>query len=281
MFKTRAPAFTFSRDIASQWSPDEPEFSHVASAFMAALPHLEPYFIHNVREALSRVSDPVLREQTEDFVAQEARHAQQHRRFNTLLAERYPRLPALERAIRERLDKSRREHSLGFRLAYTAGYEAITYHFACFLFAKRHRWLQRAHPSVLALLVWHAAEEVEHRTVAFDVFDAVHGGYLMRLRGLLSAFFHTVREIRVITRYLLECDGSYHTWACQRRLWGVRFALLVGLGPRFAAYLLPTYQPKHERVPAIAAAWLRSYDAGRPLTELTLEQVDELAVEAG
>jgi hypothetical protein len=50
---TGSPRFVFSSTIASDCCPDQPEFSHAASAFMAALPYLEPYFIYNVREVAS------------------------------------------------------------------------------------------------------------------------------------------------------------------------------------------------------------------------------------
>ena len=275
--KVRSPAFVFSSTIASHWCGDLPEFSHVASAFMAALPELEPYFIHNVREALPHVADPALREQVEWFVAQEARHAQQHRRFNELLAHRYPELPRLERQIRARLDHSKKHHSLAFRLAYTSGYEAITYHLVCLMMAQRKQWLQQADQNVLALLAWHAAEEVEHKSVAYDLFRAVHGGYLMRTRGLVSAFVHTIREIRLVTRYFLEVDGLFPQRACQKRLRALRISLLSGLVPRFLGYLRPSYEPAEEEDPALLREWLQRYDRGDALTQVTPAALEEMA----
>lgn len=275
--KVRSPAFVFSSTIASHWCGDLPEFSHVASAFMAALPELEPYFIHNVREGLQHVTDPTLREQVEWFVAQEARHAQQHRRFNQLLSQRYPELPRLERQIRARLDHSKRHHSLAFRLAYTAGYEAITYHLVCLMMAQRKVWLQQADQNVLALLAWHAAEEVEHKSVAYDLFRAVHGGYLMRTRGLASAFVHTIREIRLVTRYFLEVDGLYRQRACRRRLRALRISLLTGLVPRFLAYLRPSYEPADEQDPPLLLEWLERHDRGAPFAQLAPDELEALA----
>jgi predicted metal-dependent hydrolase len=93
---------------------------------MAALPQLEPYFIPtNIRAAARQVESAQLKQEIEAFVSQEARHAQQHRRWNEILGARYPELPQLKRRIKERLDASKREHSLAFRMAYTSGYEAI------------------------------------------------------------------------------------------------------------------------------------------------------------
>jgi uncharacterized protein len=273
---TRTPRFVFSSTIASHWCPDQPEFSHAASAFMAALPELEPYFIHNVREALPLLRDAALREQAEAFISQEARHAQQHRRFNALLAERYPDLPRFERALRARLDASKREHSLAFRLAYTSGYEAITYHLVCFMMAERALWLRDADPNVLALLSWHAAEEVEHKSVAYDLLRAVAPGYLLRVRGLVSAFVNTVRDIRSMTRYMLEVDGLYSEPSSRRRLRGVRLALAGGLIPRFMAYLKPRYLPGEEADPPLMVEWLARHARGDALTSLTSAELDAM-----
>ena len=236
----RSPRFVFSSTIPSHWCPGQPEFSHVASAFMAALPQLEPYFIHNMREALPLLRDDALREQAQGFIAQEARHAQQHRHFNQLLAQRYPELPRFEQVIRARLAESKERHSLAFRLAYTSGYEAITYHLVCFLMEQRAVWLRDADPSVLALLAWHAAEEVEHKTVAYDVFRALAGGYGLRARGLFSAFVNTIRDS--------ADDHALHA----RGRWPVRPAQLSAPAARHTHILVVQTHPALSGLPEAA-----------------------------
>lgn len=254
--------------------PSQPEFSHATQAFMAALPHLEPYFIHNIREAAGRVADPALANQVELFVAQEARHAQQHRSLNALLSQHYPELPRLERAIKERLDRSRRRDSLAYRMAYTAGYETITYHLVGFMMEQRKKWLADADPGVLAMLCWHGAEEVEHKSVAFEVFQAVHGGYALRVVGLLAALVMTVKELRRMTRYMLEVDGLWRERTCQRRLRGVRLAFLRGLVPRLFGYFRPSYHPSHYPDPPAMLHWLERYAAGDDLSRMTPQALD-------
>jgi hypothetical protein len=274
--QVRSPRFVFSSTIPSHWCEGEPEFSHAASAFMAALPQLEPYFIHNVREGLAHVEDPALREQVEGFVSQEARHAQQHRRFNELLTQRYPGIAGFERELRARLEHSKQHHSLAFRLAYTSGYEAITYHLVCMMMDARALWFRAADPHVLGLLGWHAAEEVEHKSVAFDLFQAVHGGYWMRVRGLYSAFVNTIRDIRTVTRQLLEVDGLYAQPSCRARLRRLRLRLMAGLVPRFLAYLKPRYHPSQEADPPLLKEWLARHARGDALTTLTPAELDEM-----
>jgi hypothetical protein len=45
----------------------------------------------------------------------------------------------------------------------------------------------KAHPMMGALWRWHAAEENEHASVAFDVFRAIDGSYRLRIGVMASA----------------------------------------------------------------------------------------------
>ena len=50
-----------------------------------------------------------------------------------------------------------------------------------------HRLIDRAHPAMRELLGWHAAEEIEHKAVAFDVLQAVDDRYSLRVAGMAMA----------------------------------------------------------------------------------------------
>ncbi len=47
--------------------------------------------------------------------------------------------------------------------------------------------LDAAAPEMQRLLGWHAAEEIEHKSVAFDVLQTIDPSYLLRVTGLLYA----------------------------------------------------------------------------------------------
>lgn len=268
--------FDITDSVPSRWSPDQPEFSHVASAFMAALPYLEPYFIQNIREALTHLSDERIARDAKGFIEQEARHAQQHRDWNQVLARRYPGFEKVERAIKARLSKSRKQHSLGFRLAYTSGYEALTYQIACFMLEQRHMLLKDADPRMIALLSWHAAEEVEHKSVAFDVFQAVHGGYLLRVVGLLAAFASSLQDIHAVMYLTMKADGLLQDKGSKRRLRKLRRTMLTKLVPEFRHYLRPSYHPSEHADPSIITAWLDQHDEGQDLRRLSSALLEAL-----
>jgi uncharacterized protein len=275
--ESRDVRFELSSGTPSHWLPDEPELSHLTTAFMAALPYLEPYFIQNLREALPLITDNALRAAAAGFIQQEARHAQQHRSWNQLIAARYAGFHALERALKQRLAQSRARHSLKYRLAYTAGYEALTYQLVCFVMERRGRWFQNADPSVLALLSWHAAEEVEHKSVALDVYNAVHGGYWLRSWGYAAAVWLSGRDIFVMFHHLLRVDGLNQDPVSRARLRALRIALLTELLPALAAYLRPGYHPEQHDDPEVMRAWLARYHAGDDLRRMDLERLDAMA----
>jgi predicted metal-dependent hydrolase len=259
---------------AGHFCPSQPEFSHAANAFFAALPVLEPYFIHNIRQAMAGIEDPVLQAQVRGFNAQEGRHAQQHRALNAILAQRYPELPRLEREIEERLERSREHDSLAYRMAYTAGYEAITYHLVAFMMEKRALWLADADPAMFALICWHGAEEVEHKNVAFDVFQRMSGSYPLRVAGFAAALVTTVKDLRKMMRYMLTADGLWSQPACQRNARRVRIAFGVGLLPRILRYLRPGYHPSQYADPPELRWWIERYAAGDDLRRIRPEALD-------
>ncbi|GFN03415.1 hypothetical protein Smic_19710 [Streptomyces microflavus] len=65
-----------------------------------------------------------------------------------------------------------------------------------------------ADPTMLDLLRWHGAEEVEHRSVAFEVFMHVDGGYRRRVRTWAAAFSALVFLWQRGTRFFMENDPS-------------------------------------------------------------------------
>ena len=260
--------FDFERGAGGLWNPERPELSHILNAFQLALPFLEPYFIDAVKEAASHLADGPAREAALAFCAQEANHSRQHKRYNRSLKARYPRIEEYEKSIQQSLVRSRREDPLAWRLAYTAGYEAITAQLSRWMFRNSDELFRGADPHFAALMLWHGAEEIEHRHVAYDVLRAVTRDYGLRARGLFAALRKTESDLRPVVDHMLEVDGLAVDGRSRARRRRLRLRLLRTLLPAVARYLSPGYHPSRDPEPDQAVRWLEAYREGRDLRSI-------------
>jgi uncharacterized protein len=250
----RQPSFTFA-GVTGIWNPARPELSHLLNAFQLALPYLEPYFIDAVKRAAERITDPRLQAEATAFCAQEANHARLHKQYCNSLRARYPRLEQFETAVRQSLIRSRKNDPLAWRLAYTAGYEVITAQFARTLFDKQSEWLHGADHQFASLMLWHAAEEIEHRHVAFEVLRAVDPSYTLRARGLFAALQKTYADMTPVATYMLEVDGYAGRIGSKLRRTRLRAEIAAELVPAATRYLMPHHHPSQEAEPAGYGQW--------------------------
>lgn len=185
------------------WIPGEPVAAHFINVLHLLLPAGERWFVHVYKQTLPLVGDgdadgngpgdrgQRLRDEIKGFMGQEAVHAYSHQGvldrlmlaqgldprpltdriewlFKTLLGDRPP-LPLISR-----------RRWLNLRVGIIAGIEHYT--------AVLGQWILDAHeldeagadPTMMDLLRWHGAEEVEHRSVAFDVYEYMSGAYWRR-----------------------------------------------------------------------------------------------------
>lgn len=225
----------------------QPEESFRTLGMSLLLPYLEPYLIRTMNEAKKRIRDRELLADLEHFNAQEGQHYRQHRLFNEAvrMAE-FPELAGLEAELDADYRRFSEERSLKFNLAYAEGFEALTTAAARYSFESRQ--FERMHPAARVLFSWHLIEELEHRTVAFDVYDHIYGDYFYRLRWGLFAQRHMLSWIHRVACHLEE-----HTDARSRfggpagrraRLRAQSWRALRGLVPKVLATYTPWYTPE-------------------------------------
>ena len=105
----------------------------------------------------------------------------------------------------------------------------------------------------MQMLEWHFMEELEHRNVAFDVYDHVCGGYFYRLVVGIWAQWHFTRWIRRVTRYMLKTSPPPMRSAkelAERRKSSVmpRMASAGSLLPGLLRIYLPSYTPHDVKI---------------------------------
>lgn len=219
------------------------------SAFVVALsssfPPGEKEFIQSVRLFVDRVQDPKLIADVKDFTTQEGQHSLQHR----LLNEAFDRLGYAATRVSAHFEEIEqqwaRDHSHEDRLATTVVMEHITAVMAHFALTHPEEFDSMPR-SVRELLLWHAIEEIEHKSVAFDVYEACVGDRNRLRRQLLTQLVLFPLGIREFQRMLLRELGHRPTWKerkeMARYLLGPR-GLVVSVLPHYLALLRPGFHP--------------------------------------
>jgi predicted metal-dependent hydrolase len=213
--KVRRMNFQFPDSLPTFWFDDNPLLTATLSALAVAFPPGERYFIASVRHFLPQVDDPELLAQVRGFVGQEANHTKEHVAFNKFLDGRGFPASAMEKWVSGRIAKLQKRSTPEANLARTAALEHFTAILASVLL-ENPDILERMSPEVARLWAWHAIEEVEHRSVAFDVYKQTVDDEALRLRVMraTTALFLSANFVR--TLMLLRVSG---------RLWDVRSAL--------------------------------------------------------
>jgi hypothetical protein len=181
--RVRAPHFTLD-DVTRGWLATDPVASDLVDALSLVFPEGERFFIRSVMAFADRwESDPELRARVRGFVGQEGRHGHEHDRMNKSIASRGHDVSAYLRFydfwMYRVIEQATPKH---LRLASTAALEHMTATLA--EVALTRPLLENAHPEIARMLRWHAAEEIEHRSVAFDVLQKVDPRMRTRAIGL-------------------------------------------------------------------------------------------------
>ncbi len=231
-------------------------FGFIAGSLL--LPHLEPYLIRSMKAAEKHVTDPKVLDGLKRFAAQEGQHYRMHMKFNASIRRSgFPELEALEKELSDDYHRFSRTKSLRFNLAYAEGFEALTMNAIKQLMEPDGFGPDL--PPYLEMVEWHFVEELEHRTVAFDVYDHVCGGYFYRLAVGTWAQWHFTSWMRRVTSYMLKVrpgpKRSARQLADARQEAGMPSAPKVrSLLPSLLRIYLPSYTPHDvEIAPGIQA----------------------------
>jgi predicted metal-dependent hydrolase len=245
--------------------PDAAEFHPVYVAGDAAASYhfsglglyvalLEPFIVKSARRVLPQIGDPVLAEEVDRFCRQEAQHYQQHERFNALIfGHGYPGLEARYEQLRADFERMLAERDDRYRVGFVEGFEANTTQGALFLLASGVLEHPRTHPAFGELWTWHMLEEIEHRNVAFDLYQHLYGDWLFRARMCWIAQAHMAKFIADCARIMSAADVARHGAQCRVSAGSNVRGLVTRLVPRFRS-MAPGYTPHRYTLPERVAA---------------------------
>jgi predicted metal-dependent hydrolase len=271
----RRMRFPYPDSLKAWWNPARPEFSQVVNSGSLAMPYLEPYLIETMRKARGKISDPRLLADVDLYIAQEATHFRQHQQWNKRLADLgYKTVPTHEATLKADYDAFQNKRSFTFNIAYAEGFEAMGLAVGHMLVKDREHLFANADPAVSSLILWHFVEEIEHKTVTFDVFKALDGRYAWRIYGLLYATIHIMARSRQAYRAMLIEDGRWFTLKSRFTLYGLLVRHFADLIPRLLRIMKPSYDPRQVEDPPWIKEWWRMHKEGREnLGELDTTQL--------
>lgn len=176
--------FDFPEQIDRYWFGNSPYKTHLFNSFTLFLPDGEQYMIRNIGRQLKQIDKLYLKQEVRAFIGQEGQHSIQHTKFWDNLRLQGYEIDTYIRFVRFILFNTlERQLSINLNLSIIAACEHLTTLFAEFVLATE--FLAEAEPKLRNLFEWHCAEELEHKSVAYDVLQNATNSYLLRLVGML------------------------------------------------------------------------------------------------
>ena len=244
------------KSIPRYYFGHSPVTSHLLTALSTTFPIGEQFFVHSVRNVRDRVvGNDKLQAEISAFIGQEAMHSHAHAEFNNSWRRDDYQLDSFL-AWLAREDARAKSLPPKIQLAVTCAFE----HFTAMLgeYVLRHPDLVDSFDKEAARLwLWHAVEELEHRSVAFDTYQAV---------------FNDLRIRRTSMRYVTTGFASLTFYSFSRLFWqdwrnslpqvkanavGIfKLAkMLVSLVPDYLSYFREDFHPNEKNVDALLAEW--------------------------
>ncbi|BBZ55107.1 metal-dependent hydrolase [Mycolicibacterium phocaicum] len=238
-------------------------FSHLVAVLSGSFPPGEESFIRSVRRFSDQITDPVLKKRVAGFIGQESVHGQEHRKLNTQLADMgYPLVRFLlfaPTSVRQKVVlRIEKLIPAKVHLAMTAAAEHYTAVLGARVLSDDEIQSIPGDPEVWRLLNWHAMEELEHKSVAFDVYRSVGGSERTRIAVMWFMYFLTIPVVTAAVALSILLDPT--VWprpiTVLRQTYGVfRGPLLRGFLGEIAEYLRPGFHPDDVPTEELLARW--------------------------
>ncbi len=246
--KRRDIHFDLDKVDMNDWHKEGFHVSHFFNVQSLLFPKGERFFIHSVRYYRDEITDPHLQRQIGGFIGQEAMHSREHEVYNVRLEAIGYNVQKMDRLLSRVFSFAERYLSPKTCLAMTTGFEHLTATCAEELLG-HEEVLDGSDPDMVRLWRWHALEEAEHKSVAFDVYQQVEGGFMGWLRRSVALLL-TGLGMQVTIAIGLIWVSAHSGRLFDFKGWGrlIRFLWLKpgvfrrGI-PRFFGYFKPGFHP--------------------------------------
>ncbi|TNF93667.1 MAG: metal-dependent hydrolase [Gammaproteobacteria bacterium] len=246
VLKVRSPKFSWRDDDPRYWFDNCSIKTNALNALSTLFPAGERFFIQSIVAFKDQVTDETLKQQIDGFVGQEGAHTREHSAFNQkLVRSGYP-VDEMTKLAENLLKQSRNHPSRRPRyLAVTTALEHCTTIF-CTMTLSSSYFTDPMQGDYQRLWGWHCIEEIEHKAVAFDVYQACVGSYRIRLFGFIEAsiglaylLFRILCEYQATDKRLFNLSDWFKLF-----VWTVIWpGIIPRLAWRYFSYLRPGFHP--------------------------------------
>ncbi|MEO7655562.1 MAG: metal-dependent hydrolase [Sphingomicrobium sp.] len=255
------------------WHGGRVEATAIYNALSTTFPKGEAYFVESVR-AFRDGAPPQLAEDIKAFTTQEVIHSREHARFNQRAEAAGYDLAKLDARVEQRLAIGR-SRPLVVSLAATMALEHFTAILAHELLADP-RHLDGAEKDAAELWRWHAAEEIEHKGVAYDTWLHATRDWPRFKRWKVKALIMLLMTRNFLVDRtagaleLMRQDGvtGLRAWASLLSYLWVRPGMFRKIAGEWARYFLPGFHPWNHDDRHLIAAYQAQERAAEPVRKV-------------
>lgn len=228
-------------DRICDWHSGGPNITQFMNALSLFFPAGERMFIDAVRAYRDDIPDPDLRKAATAFIGQEAMHSREHEEYNALMDAAGLPASELSEQVRERLEMVKKNSPKVTPLLMTIALEHFTALMGNTLLTHPEQMADSV-PHYERLWHWHALEEVEHKAVAYDVYEKCVGrgpkAYAMRSAIMLTTTINFWPTVLSFYRQMAAADP-----ACRKAGWRghLKLANFMFGRPGYLRKLVPEY----------------------------------------
>ncbi len=133
-------------------------------------------------------------------------------------------------------------------VGFVEGFEALTTQLALRSLRELGKRHPKTDPRFAALFEWHMTEEIEHRTVAYDIYEDLYGDYPFRMKMCWIAQHHILQFIVDCMKIMSPADVARYD--SSYNVPGITYPLLwMTMSPAILKTMTPWYTPHNYDVP--------------------------------
>ena len=248
--------------IARHWCGGDALRTALFNALSMSFPVGEQFFIDAVRkgfQALPAAQQERFRNEVQGFIGQEATHRRLHALYNAHLG-KLGLVNAWEPRARARL-----QQMTGIDVRHWLAITAANEHFTAILadhLLHNPGLLGEQDARLKTLWLWHSSEESEHKSTAFDLYQALDGNHEWRVKWMRTVTLFFLTDTLRQTVHNLRRDGTLWRWKAWKSA-AVHLVGRQGLVRRtyrpWRAYFRRDFHPNQQDASA-ARRWLTEHD---------------------